>query len=37
MEKIKTIINYVKEHEWDYVDAALVGSIALLLLVIIIN
>ena len=35
MEKLKDILNYVKDHEWDYVDTALGGIIVLLLLIII--
>tara|TARA_R100000353_G_C6495296_1_gene192764 strand:+ start:1023 stop:1136 length:114 start_codon:yes stop_codon:yes gene_type:complete len=35
MEKIKDIIEYIQDHQWDYVDAALGGIIVLLLLIII--
>ncbi len=37
MEKLKDILNYVKDHQWDYVDAALGGIIGLLLFVIIVS
>ena len=33
MEILKYIFNYVKNHSWDYVDAALGGIIVLLLLI----
>lgn len=35
MEKLKDIIEYIQDHQWDYVDAALGGIIVLLLLIII--
>ena len=35
MEKIKDIIEYLQDHQWDYGDAALGGIIVLLLLIII--
>ena len=35
MEKIKDSIEYIQDHQWDYVDAALGGIIVLLLLIII--
>lgn len=37
MEKLKDILNYVRDHEWDYVDAALGGIIGLLLFIIIVS
>ena len=37
MEKLKDILNYVKDHQWDYVDAALGGIIELLLFIIIVS
>jgi len=37
MEKLKEIINSVKDHSWDYVDAALGAVIGLLLFIIIVN
>jgi len=37
MEQLKTIISYVKDHGWDYVDATLGAVIGLLLFIIIIN
>ena len=37
MEQLKTIINYVKDHSWNYIDAALGAVIGLLLFIIIIN
>jgi|TARA_B100000900_G_scaffold416085_1_gene448985 hypothetical protein len=37
MEKLKDILNYVKDHQWDYVDAALGGIIGLLLFIIIVS
>ena len=37
MEQLKDILNYVKDHEWDYVDAALGGIIGLLLFIIIVS
>jgi len=37
MEKLKDILNYVRDHQWDYVDAALGGIIGLLLFIIIVS
>lgn len=37
MEQLKNILNYLKDHSWDYVDAALGGIIGLLLLIIIVS
>ena len=37
MEKLKDILNYVKDHQWDYVDAALGAVIGLLLFIIIVS
>lgn len=37
MEQLKTVINYVKNHGWDYVDAALGAVIGLLLFIIIVS
>ncbi len=37
MEQLKTIINYVKDHSWNYIDDALGAVIGLLLFIIIIN
>tara|TARA_B000000437_G_scaffold217691_2_gene195667 strand:- start:359 stop:472 length:114 start_codon:yes stop_codon:yes gene_type:complete len=37
MEKIQDIIEYIKGHSWDYIDAALGGIIGILLLIIIIG
>ncbi len=37
MEQLKTVINYVKNHSWNYVDAALGAVIGLLLFIIIVS
>ena len=37
MEKLKIVIDYVKQHSWDYVDAALGAVIGLLLFIIIVS
>jgi hypothetical protein len=37
MEKIQNIIEYIKGHSWDYIDATLGGIIGILLLIIIIG
>jgi len=37
MEKLKDILDYLKNHSWDYVDAALGGIIGLLLFIIIVS
>ena len=37
MEKIQNIIDYIKGHSWDYIDAALGGIIAILLLTILLD
>jgi len=33
MEILNTVINYIKDHSWDYIDAAFGGIIVLLLLI----
>ena len=37
MDKIEEIIDYVKNHSWDYIDAVSGGIIAIILLIIIIG